>query len=233
MTMKKTDNKRIQMITGSKGGCGKSTLFFLLAEKYKEAVVLDMDDATQTTIQSLAYRNPKLVSFLNENKAIDRGLLNDFFEHIHLHKNNHFLCDMGASIAEQLPQYMRDISAAEFASLLQQIGIEVELVCVVGGADIFKSTMMYLADLTEAIEGHIKIVVAYNEYFLLAPEQKEQLKVFVEAHQLKLISFNISSDRNVSTQNRIKEVLKSGKGCDVASIFSKMYFINAIEKLEL
>ena len=48
-------NKRIYFITQAKGGAGKSVLAFMLAEKYKEAVILDLDDATTTSIKQLAY----------------------------------------------------------------------------------------------------------------------------------------------------------------------------------
>jgi len=38
-------NKKIYFITQAKGGAGKSVLAFMLAEKYREAIILDLDDA--------------------------------------------------------------------------------------------------------------------------------------------------------------------------------------------
>lgn len=67
--------KKIYFITQAKGGSGKSVLAFMLAEKYKEAVLLDLDDATTTTTKQLAYRKPIKVSFLDPStKRIDRVL---------------------------------------------------------------------------------------------------------------------------------------------------------------
>lgn len=225
--------KMIQMITGAKGGCGKSTLFFLLAEKYREAVLLECDDATLTSTQNLAYRNPSLVSFLNDNKTIDRGLLNDFFEHLQSHEKKHFICDLGASISEQIPQYLKDIDPGELAFLLEQAGLHLQFVCVVGGADIFRSTMMYLTELTRATAGYIDMIIACNGFYALEEEQRLVLEKFAEEYGLPLIHFTISADKNVSTQNRIKQVMKSGTGVDGASAFSKMYFVHSINQLKL
>lgn len=75
--------KKIQFITQAKGGSGKSVLTFMLAEKYKDAVLLDLDDATTTTMKQLAYREPVRVSFLDPTtKRIDRGAFNGLFESI-------------------------------------------------------------------------------------------------------------------------------------------------------
>jgi hypothetical protein len=66
--------KKIHFVTQAKGGSGKSVLTFMLAEKYKDAVLLDLDDATTTTMKQLAYREPVRVSFLDPTtKRIDRG----------------------------------------------------------------------------------------------------------------------------------------------------------------
>ena len=229
----KKNTKKVQIICAAKGGAGKSSLAFVLAEKYKAAVILDMDDATQTTMAQLAYRKPKLVSFLNDNKTIDRGLFSSFIEHIASHDKQHFICDFGASISEQFPQYIRDVNPQELSEVLKQLDIEMEIICLVGGANIFKATMMYLTDLVEAAAGHLKIKVVYNEFYLLAEEQRSVLNEYTDSVKLGLTAFNISSDQNISTQQRIKEVFKTGTGIDSASIFSKIYFNNAIKNLSL
>lgn len=229
----KKNNKKVQIVCAAKGGAGKSSLSFILAEKYKTAVILDMDDATQTTMSQLAYRKPKLVSFLNDNKTIDRGLFSSFVEHIAGHEKHHFICDFGASISEQFPQYIRDVNPKELSEVLKQLDIEMEIICLVGGANIFKATMMYLTDLIEAAAGNLKIKIVYNEFYLLAAEQKSALEEYAASVNLELTAFNISSDQNISTQQRIKEVLKTGTGIETASVFSKIYFNNAIKNLSL
>jgi hypothetical protein len=54
----KDHEKEIHFITQAKAGSGNSVLAFMLAEKYREAVILDLDDATTTSMKQLAYRNP-------------------------------------------------------------------------------------------------------------------------------------------------------------------------------
>jgi cellulose biosynthesis protein BcsQ len=73
--------RKIQFITQAKGGSGKSVLTFMLAEKYHDAILLDLDDATTTTMKQLAYRNPIHISFLDPlTKRIDRVPLTDFLK---------------------------------------------------------------------------------------------------------------------------------------------------------
>lgn len=75
--------KKIYFITQAKGGAGKSLLTFMLAEKYPEAIVLDLDDATTTSSKQLAYRNPTMIPFLDPTtKRIDRGTFMELFQSI-------------------------------------------------------------------------------------------------------------------------------------------------------
>ena len=222
--------KKLIFVTQSKGGAGKSVLSFLLAEKYPEAVIFDMDDATKTTSLQLAYRKPRQITFLNTNKVIDRGLFNKFLEKTAQAKSNLFIADLGASISEQLPYYLQDVN--EFLpGVLTELDVEIEFYAVVGGANIFKQTMDYVVALMEAVSGQMKIRIFKNEYYEFSDDQSESLATFVADHQLELIDFNISRDKNESTQNRIKEVLKSGEGIEKAAVFSKMYFKHAISRL--
>ncbi|MEI6947617.1 hypothetical protein V9K67_10520 [Paraflavisolibacter sp. H34] len=228
--------KKVSFICQAKGGAGKSVLTFLLASKYQDAVILDMDDATLTTMQQLEYRSPALVSFLNANKTIDRGLFSDFIEQIAGHHKDHFICDLGASISEQLPQYFLDLDAASLNELLREHGIELELVCVVGGGNIFTSSVRYLRELIGATGGNFRIIVAQNLYYAMDNEQEGLLQeVLNEGRRdtISLTSFTISQDTNVSTQERIKKVLKSGKGIHEAPAFSKIYFNKAVSNLQL
>ena len=98
--------KKIHFITQAKGGSGKSVLAFMLAEKYKEAVILDLDDAITTSMKQLAYRKPIRVSFLDPTtKRIDRGAFTGLFESVIEAPRELFIADLGASVAEQLPKY--------------------------------------------------------------------------------------------------------------------------------
>jgi hypothetical protein len=224
--------KKLIFITQSKGGAGKSVLTFLLAEKYPEAAILDMDDATKTTTLQLAYRNPRQITFLNSNKVIDRGLFNAFLEKLSTAKSTLFIADLGASISEQLPFYISDVN--EFLpAVLHELEIELEIYTIIGGANIFTQTMTYLDTLVEAVDNKFNIKIFKNDFYDFTEDQNTTLNQYSDAYQLDVIPFNISKDKNESTQLRIKEVLKSGEGIDKAGIFSKMYFQNAIKTLAI
>jgi len=156
-------NKKIYFITQAKGGAGKSVLAFMLAEKYKEAIILDLDDATTTSIKQLAYRKPIRVSFLDHvTKRIDRSAFNGLFESVIEANKELFIADLGASVAEQLPKYFAMNGVDLITGVLEASSIELRIVCVVGGGNIFKATMEYLAELVESTNGYLDITVAHN-----------------------------------------------------------------------
>src|SRR5260221_7571549 len=143
--------KKIHFITQAKGGSGKSVLAFMLAEKYREAVILDLDDATTTSMKQLAYRKPIKVSFLDPTtKRIDRGAFNGLFESVIEAPRELFIADLGASVAEQLPKYFSMNGIDVIMEILGKSDIQLQLVCVVGGGNIFKSTTENLGDLVDS-----------------------------------------------------------------------------------
>jgi hypothetical protein len=164
--------KKIHFITQAKGGSGKSVLAFMLAEKYKHAAILDLDDATTTTMKQLAYRQPVKVSFLDPaTKRIDRGAFNGLFESVTEADNELFIADLGASVAEQLPKYFSMNGIEVIMEVLNASSIQLQLVCVMGGGNIFKATMEYLAELVESTKGHLEITVAHNSFYPCSQEQ--------------------------------------------------------------
>jgi hypothetical protein len=222
--------KQLVFIAQSKGGAGKSILSYLLAEKYQDALIVDMDDATMTTSKNLNYRKPKHVKFLNQSNTIDRGTFDEFLELVPEIPNNIIICDMGASVSEQLPYYLKDNNMI-LAEALEALEINLNIFCVVGGGNLFSSTMKYLADLIESVEEKIPVTVFKNEYYWFNEVQEMQYAAFLVENELSGYDFTVSKDRNEITQNRIREVLEAGKGIRNAKIFSKAYFQMAIKKL--
>lgn len=158
--------KKIHFITQAKGGSGKSVLAFMLSEKYRDAVILDLDDATTTTMKQLAYRKPVKVSFLDPTtKRIDRGAFNGLFESVVEADRELFIADLGASVAEQLPKYFSMNGIDVIMKVLEESEIQLQLVCVVGGGNIFKATMEYLLELVESTKGSLEIIVAQNGFY--------------------------------------------------------------------
>lgn len=226
--------KTIYFITQAKGGAGKSVLAFMLAEKYQEAVVLDLDDATTTSMKQLAYRDPVRVSFLDlSTKRIDRGAFNGLFESIIRDNDSLFIADLGASVAEQLPKYFSMNGEDVVRQTLLENGIDLQIICVIGGGNIFKATMEYLVELIESVNGAFPVVVAHNGFYPLSESQDEDLKDFVKRNHLTLIYFDLVKDKGELAMRTIENVLKAGKGISGLSPFTSLYFRKPIEELNL
>ncbi len=226
--------KKIYFITQAKGGSGKSVLAFMLAEKYKQAAILDLDDATTTTLKQLAYRKPVKVSFLDPiTKRIDRGAFNSLFESVTETSKDLFIADLGASVAEQLPKYFSLNGIETIVELLQTSSIQLQLVCVVGGGNIFKATMEYLDELVLAAGGRIEIIIAHNGFYPCSSEQSIVLHDYAQANKLSLISFDLVKDKGEIALRTVENVLKDGNGISALSPFTAIYFKRPIEELDL
>lgn len=227
-------NKKIYLITQAKGGAGKSVLAFMLAEKYKEAIILDLDDATTTSIKQLAYRKPIRVSFLDQvTKRIDRGAFNGLFESVIEANKELFIADLGASVAEQLPKYFSMNGVDLITDVLEASNIELQIICVVGGGNIFKATMEYLAELVESTNGYLDITVAHNGFYPCSEEQQRVLVDFVNENGLTLTNFDLEKDKGEIAMRTVENVLKNGKGTNGLSPFAAIYFKKPIEELNL
>jgi hypothetical protein len=226
--------KKIYFITQAKGGSGKSVLAFMLSEKYREAAILDLDDATTTTMKQLAYRKPVKVSFLDPTtKRIDRGAFNQLFESVIEAKKELFIADLGASVAEQLPKYFSMNGIEVIMEILGASDIQLQLVCVVGGGNIFKATMEHLAELIESTNGSLEIIVAQNDFYPCSQEQQTILQEYIHVNNLSLIHFDLVKDKGEMALRTVENVLKDGRGTTGLSPFTAIYFKKPIEELNL
>ena len=226
--------KKIQFITQAKGGSGKSVLAFMLAEKHMDAVILDLDDATTTTMKQLAYREPIRVTFLDyETKRIDRSAFNSLFESVVEADRELFIADLGASVAEQLPKYFSVNGIEVITEVLDKSDIQLQVICVVGGGNIFKATMEYLVELVDSVNGRLEIIVAHNGYYPCAPDQSAALNGYVDSNNLPLINFDLVKDKGEIAMRTVENVLKDGKGTSGLSPFTSIYFRKPIEELNL
>jgi hypothetical protein len=227
-------NKKIFFITQAKGGAGKSVLTFMLAEKYREAVILDLDDATTTSIKQLAYRKPIKVSFLDPTtKRIDRGAFNGLFESIIEANRELFIADLGASVAEQLPKYFAMNGVEVIMQVLYANNIQLQIVCVVGGGNIYRATMEHLHELVESTNGELDLIVAHNGFYPFSEEQQTTLHEYVNEYNLTFITFDLVKDKGEIAMRTVENVLKNGKGTTGLSPFTSIYFKKPIEELNL
>jgi hypothetical protein len=189
-----------------------------------------MDDATKTTTKNLKYRNPKYIRFLNESNTIDRGALDEFLEAVPLLKEDIIICDMGASVSEQLPYYLKDNNEI-LVEALKELNIHLDIYCVTGGGNLFTSTMNFLSELVKSTDKKLPVTVFRNDYYWFTEVQDQEYQKFIKGLRIPAYNFTVSKDRNEITQNRIREVLEAGDGIKNAKTFSKAYFTMAIKKL--
>lgn len=226
--------KKIVFITQAKGGSGKSVLAFMLAEKYKNAAILDLDDATTTSMKQLAYREPVQVSFLDPTTMrIDRGAFNGLFESVIAADSDLFISDLGASVAEQLPKYFSLTGIEVISNILQTNDVQLQLICVVGGGNIFKATMEYLAELVRSVDNKLEIIVASNGFFPFSPEQERMVQQYVHANNLTLTTFDLIHDKGENAIRTAENVMREGRGLDGLSPFSAIYFTRGMAELNL
>jgi len=224
--------KKIIFITQAKGGSGKSVLAFMLAEKYKAAAILDLDDATTTSMKQLAYRNPVQVSFLDPTtKRIDRGAFNSLFKSAVDADSELLISDLGASVAEQLPKYFSLNGVESIAEMLQANDIQLQLVCVIGGGNIFKATMEYLAELVNSVSNKFEIIVASNGYFPLSPDQEGTATEYARANNIAFKSFDLVHDKGENAMRTVENVMTSGKGLTGINPFAAIYFSKGMTEL--
>ena len=217
-------------VNQARGGAGKSTFTFLAAEKFQDAIVLDCDDATRASLKQLAYRNPIKVSFLDPiTQRIDRSAFDTLFESVASSNKKLFIADAGASISEQFPKYLQINTAKSISEMLAASGIELQIVCVIGGANNFRSTMDYLVELVESVEGHFGIIAAHNRHFPFSDNQESIFQDFVKDNNLKSISFDLVNDKGELALRTAENILQSGKGLSGLSPFKAVYFKNAID----
>lgn len=226
--------KKVFIITQSKGGSGKSVLTFMLAVKYEEAMILDLDDATKTTMKQVAWREPTHVPFLDrETQRIDRGAFNGFFESIIESKKKLFIADLGTSVAEQLPKYFALNSVDSIIEILKSSNVDLKIVCVIGGENMFRETMGYAAELIKSTEGKLDITLAHNGRYPLSVEQESSFVGFSTENNVAITSFDLVKDKGEMAFRTVANVLREGKGIVGLSPFTAIYFKNSINELSL
>lgn len=229
----KEAKKKIQFVCQSKGGAGKSVFTYLAANKYPEAMIFDMDDATKTTMKQLAYRSPTSISFFNETESIDRGKFTAFIETVaNKDFQGDYICDLGGATSQQLPTYLKFIGAGNLKEVLDSFDIELEIICIMAGGSIFSSCYNFLIELSENVNNQFKIIVALNEFMPLTKDQTDYFNQYKEIAKPTVIPFFISKDNTPTVQQRIEKVLESGKPLSEAPIFSKMYFNEGLKSFK-
>lgn len=221
-------------ICAAKGGVGKSTLTFMTAEKYHHAIILDADDATTTSLKQLAYRDPIKISFLDPTtKRIDRNAFNNMFESIAESGKSLIIIDMGASVSEQFPKYLSLNQATSIRELLESQHVELTIVCVIGGSNVFKASMQYLDEIQASVDRQFKIKAAVNGHYPMNETQKNIFESYCIDNEIEFFYFDLVHDKGEIALRTVENVLQNGKGLANLSPFKAIYFKKGLENLVL
>lgn len=117
--------------------------------------------------------------------------------------------------------------------LLRASSIQLQIVCVIGGGNIFKATMEHLVELVESTKGHLDIIVAHNGLYPCSEEQQNALVDYIDENNLLHINFDLVKDKGEMAMRTIENVLKNGKGITGLSPFKSIYFKKPIDELNL
>src|SRR5687767_1732967 len=111
--------------------------------------------------------------------------------------------------------------------------IRLQIVCVVGGGNIFKATMEHLDELVRSTNGQLDITVAHNGFYPCSEEQQATLVDYIDENDLTLINFDLVKDKGEIAMRTVENVLKNGRGVTGLSPFTSIYFKKPIEELNL
>lgn len=230
----KKETKELKIIATKKGGAGKSTITYITAQRYPNATILDLDDEARSSCHQLAYLKPIAVTFIDPvTKRIDRNAFNNVFESIADSKGSLFIADAGASVSAELPKYLENAGVDNVVEILQQSNIDLHIVSVVGGSNVFRETMEYTKELMDLCNGKIRITIVPNGYYPMSQEQSAVMHKFAAEHNVPVVPFDLVKDKGELALRTVTSVMREGKGLSSLSPFAAIYFKKAIQEFLL
>jgi hypothetical protein len=172
--------QKIFITASNKGGCGKSTKFYLtcLANKHKNSLFVDCDFQTETSkrqvapfLKSSQFQSLKLT---DERNVLQRDKIIEFWTILAETPDVECYMDFGSAESEGLLHLIEDdIPFDELASALHQ---EFTFCVVVAGGAAYKACVNYLIKLHSILKSKFKIVVYANlTSFSQFPELHKEL----------------------------------------------------------
>jgi hypothetical protein len=237
--------KTFHLIMQAKGGVGKSMLTYFYAlqmENDASSLFIDTDNSTKTSDRQLAFlrgrpekRLAKLSLFADKAKQDRMMLVSSILELAKLPYTSYFL-DFGAPESEQFPPMVQvDTSATLLKKVEQKVQGDFVFHIVIGGNTAFKSSLEYLIQIIEVLEGKFQIVVHPNQFSFIGPARAEQqtfLENFCQQNNLHLVPFgNIDPESSVGKQ--IVHYAQQGKGLDDFDFFERLLIDEQIEQLKI
>ncbi|MCL2073687.1 MAG: AAA family ATPase [Marinilabiliaceae bacterium] len=228
--------KTITFILQSKGGVGKSAFAYLLANKYKEKtdlLVVDMDNETNTASNQLKFMSPLTHNLIDTGtKTIDRSSFDTFFENfIHSDKFASALCDLGATTSEQFVVFLKE-NGDEIIKELVNMGIRVQICCVIAGQNAFPASSEYCRELFQYLSNaDVTKFIIKNNYYEFTQEQTEALQQLSELTNSKIQEFNIVPGNVPGTLKEVHALMEEGIALENAKTFTKIRLKSSMDSI--
>lgn len=174
--------KEILFILSQKGGVGKSVLAYQMANKIllldvqSRVCFFDMDNENKSSLGRIRFLPCQEFNLTDtETKSIDRTqfdrLISGFCGD---DKLDSLICDFGSTASDQFKKYLMTKTGLGLLSYyIQEKGLSVKFLCVVGGGDVFESSYNFAAEIfgqAAKIKG-VEPCLMYNRYFKLTDLQ--------------------------------------------------------------
>lgn len=207
--------KRLILVLESKGGAGKSVLFYNIANILQRSNVagyyFDMDNESKSSLAQCKFVDVHPFDLINDaTKNIDRSKLNSFLDnYADNDKAEVAVCDFGAASSEQFLKYAESKEGrAVLASFEGEI--QIEIYCVVSGGNDYPSCGDYCQDLFNATKGIAKLFIAKNNQRPYSKAQLEDIARMHKQYSANLIPFNITMENGDSDVTQIKAQMFKG-----------------------
>ena len=210
--------KKLTLILQSKGGAGKSTLAYLLANKSvllknDKTVFFDLDNESLSSSKQLKFVNTSSYNLIDEeSKHIDRTKLDIFIdEFIEQNEFSHAICDFGAASSQQFSNYLSDDGSLEIINDYMDGGeLVFEIICVICGDNSFSSSMDYCIKLFENMgANNFKIFIAKNNFYRYSEDQNNTIEKVSKEINAEVFTFGILG--NISSGALIQDIVEHMK----------------------
>jgi hypothetical protein len=213
--------QKINLIVSNKGGCGKSTLFWLfsIANRNKpKTLFVDCDAATLTSTRQVAFLEKsgqlKTLRLVDDRDSLQRDLLTSFWEHLMEQDIKECFLDFGSAESEGLLHLIgSDIPFQEYAEATNQ---EFIFHVVVAGGSAYRSCTIYLSKLHALLGKNFKIIIWANKTSF---SQFEELRNELHSNA-KLMNLEIKDWGNIPPSTHIGNMLLDNirRGGDLESL---------------
>lgn len=230
--------KIVYFIIQRKGGVGKSILSYNAANlallKGIEVLFIDFDNETRTSTNQLNFIDARPFNLIDKHsKQIDRTRLDSFFEEMAEQETfNQIVCDLGATSSEQFLKYIETDEGSIILETLKEMGIDLRLICVVGGDNSYPACADFCENLFKVSNGLTNNEIYINKYFAYSTGQLRDLRKISDKFKAPIQEFTIVDEKGNKCINEIKKLMEQGKpAIEKAPLLTKKRYLMNLEKM--